>query len=101
MQIHMHSTDQKYTANIIKKTVKIWTPENIDQLKGCFECSDLNVMIDSSTNVDQATDVIISYIDQATDVIISYIRFCEDIIVSKKTINKFSQQQTLDRKGNQ
>ena len=66
------------TACIIKKTIKIWTPENIDQLKGCFECTDWGVMIESSTSIDQATDVITSYI-----------RFCEDNIVSKKSLKKF------------
>ena len=66
------------TACIIKKTIKIWTPENIDQLKGCFECTDWGVMIESSTSIDQATDVITSYI-----------RFCEDNIVSKKSIKIF------------
>ena len=66
------------TACIIKKTIKIWTPENIDQLKGCFEYTDWGVMIESSTSIDQATDVITSYI-----------RFCEDNIVSKKSIKIF------------
>ena len=32
-----------HTACIIKKTIKFWTPENIDQLKGCFECTDWGV----------------------------------------------------------
>ena len=75
------------TACIIKKTIKIWTPENIDQLKGCFECTDWGVMIESSTSIDQATDVITSYI-----------RFCEDNIVSKKSIKKFHNNKPWDTK---
>ena len=74
-----HSTGQKYAQLASsKKTIKIWTPENIDQLKGCFESTDWGVMIESSTSIDQATNVITSYI-----------RFCEDNIVSKKSIKIF------------
>ena len=74
-----HSTGQKYTQLASsKKTIKIWTPENIDQLNGCCECTYWGVMIESSTSIDQATDVITSYI-----------RFCEDNIVSKKSIKIF------------
>ena len=46
-------------------------------------------MIESSTSIDQATDVITSYI-----------RFCEDNIVSKKSIKIFPQQQSLGHKEN-
>ena len=60
----------------------IWTPENIDQLKGCFECTDWGVMKDSSTNIDQATGVITSFI-----------RFCEDNIVLKKSIKRKSKKE--------
>ena len=74
----LHFTGQKYVQLASSLTVKIWTAENIDQLKGCIECIDWSVMIVSSAKIDQATDVVTSYI-----------RFCEDNIVSKKTITFF------------
>ena len=46
--------------------------------EGCFECTYWSEMIDSSTNIDQPTNVITSYI-----------RFCEAYIVSWKTIKNF------------
>ena len=48
-----------------------------DELRGCYECTDWNVLTDSCADVNEAADVVCDYI-----------RFCEDIIPTK-TIKVF------------
>ena len=64
---------------VITKTVKVWSPEHVDQLQGCFECTKWNVFIDSSDNVSEATDVI-------TD----YVTFCENMIIPTKEVKIYA-----------
>ena len=66
------------TEPIVKKSVKVWTPESVDQLRGCFDCTDWNVLIDSCESVHEAADVV-------TD----YISFCEDLVIPTKTVKLF------------
>ena len=66
------------TDPVVKKRVKVWTTESVEELKGCFECTDWNILIDACDNVSDATDVISSYIS-----------FCEDTIIPQKEIKIF------------
>ena len=63
------------TDPVVKKRVKVWTPESVDALKGCFECTEWNVLLDSCESVNEATDVISGYIS-----------FCEDTIIPQKIV---------------
>ena len=63
----------------MKKRVKVWTNESVEELKGCFECTDWSVLLDSCDNVDEATDVISGYIT-----------FCEEMIITQKHVKKKS-----------
>ena len=63
---------------IVKKSVKVWTPESEEQLRGCFECTEWSVLLDSCENVSEATDVVSSYI-----------AFCKDMLISTKTVKLF------------
>jgi hypothetical protein len=62
----------------VKKIVKVWSDDNVQQLQGCYECTDWDMFIESSNSVDKATDVISSYIT-----------FCEDTIIQKKEVKIF------------
>ena len=62
------------TEPVIKKQVKVWTDECEETLRGCFECTDWDVLLDSSN------------VDVAADVVSDYITFCEDLIVPTKTV---------------
>ena len=66
------------TDPIVKKRVKVWTPESEEQLRGCFECTEWSVLGDSCENVSEAADVVSSYIV-----------YCEDMSISTKTVKVF------------
>ena len=42
----------------MRKSVKVWTTESEDELRGCYECTDWNVLIDSCADVNEAADVV-------------------------------------------
>ena len=58
--------------------MKVWMTESQDELRGCYECTDWNVLTDSCADVNEASDVVCDYI-----------RFCEDMIIQTKTIKVF------------
>ena len=66
------------TDRVVKKTVKVWTPESEEQLRGCFECTEWSVLVDSCDNVSGAADVVSSYVT-----------FCEDMLIPTKTVKVF------------
>ena len=71
------------TDPIVKKSVKVWTPESEKQLRGCFECTEWSVLVDSCENVSEAADVVSNYIV-----------FCEDMLISSKTVKVFPNNKT-------
>jgi hypothetical protein len=60
---------------VVKKNVKLWNNESVEQLQGCFECTDWDMFLNSSENVSEAADVISEYI-----------KFCEDVVVPTKSV---------------
>ena len=66
------------TNPVVRKCVKVFSSEKVDELRACYECTDWDMFIDSSSSVDEATDVISSYI-----------MFCEDSIIPCKQIKIF------------
>lgn len=58
------------------KTVAVWTEDSIETLKGCFACTDWSIFHSSN-------------IDDATESITSYILFCIDNVVAKKDITVY------------
>ena len=66
------------SESVFKKTVKVWSQDSIEQLRGCYECTDWNMFLESSDSVNEAADVI-------TD----YITFCEDTVIPTKTVKVF------------
>eukprot|EP00745_Piridium_sociabile_P040895 TRINITY_DN7963_c0_g1_i8.p1 TRINITY_DN7963_c0_g1~~TRINITY_DN7963_c0_g1_i8.p1 ORF type:complete len:536 (+),score=69.46 TRINITY_DN7963_c0_g1_i8:209-1816(+) len=66
------------TEPVVKKSVKVWTTESVDELRGCFDCTDWGVLTDSCQNVHEVADVVSCYI-----------KFCENMIIPTKTIKIF------------
>ena len=57
------------------KHVKQWTDSAVDTLQGCFDCTDWAMFKDTSTDLDEYTDVVCDYIT-----------FCENVCVPTKSI---------------
>ena len=60
------------------KKVKVWTKDTTETLEACFDCTDWEVLLDSSSSLDEAAEVVTSYI-----------QFCEDMLVSEKTFKQY------------
>ena len=70
------------TQPVVRKSVKVWMTESEDELRGCYECTDWNVLIGSC---DSCADV-----NEAADVVCDDIRFCEDMIIPTKNYRRVS-----------
>ena len=66
------------TKKVEKKQVRVWSPECVSELQGCFGCTDWDVLIGVSKSVNEATDMISSYIN-----------FCEDVLIPTKIVKIF------------
>ena len=51
------------TEKVEKKPMRVWSPECVSELQGCFDCTEWNVLIGSSESVNEAIDVVSSYIE--------------------------------------
>lgn len=60
------------------KSVRVWSDEACEELRGCFECTDWSVFHDEDNNVDNVADCVTEYIN-----------FCVDMIIPCKTIKSF------------
>lgn len=63
----------------VVRHVKVWTQESVEALRGSFDCTDWDMLINSSASLDEAAEVI-------TD----YINFCTDNVVEQKQVKTFS-----------
>ena len=54
----------------IVKTVKCWTAESIECLRGCFDCTDWQMFYDSTSELNELVDVISSYVTHCVDILI-------------------------------
>ncbi len=61
-------------------TVKSWSEDAIETLRGCFECSDWDLVLSASGN----------NTNELTDAVTSYICVCEKLFVNDKTVTIFS-----------
>ena len=64
----------KQTKPVVK-TTKVWSPEGVEALNGCFHCTDWSPFLEESDTLDEAVDVLSSYIN-----------FCCDTVLETKTI---------------
>jgi hypothetical protein len=58
----------------ITKT-QVWSKESVEELNGCFACTDWGIFQESCSDLNELTDTINEYI-----------KFCEDNIIPKKTV---------------
>ncbi|KAK0141045.1 RNA-directed DNA polymerase from mobile element jockey [Merluccius polli] len=58
-------------------TVKVWTNDKLEELKGCFLCTDWDIFL-KDTDIDSATEA-------TTD----YINFCIESVIPTKTIKRY------------
>jgi hypothetical protein len=65
----------------VQRTVRQWISDAIDMLRGCFECTDWDIFLESSDNLDECTEVVLDYIT-----------FCEDVCVPSKDVFLFPNQ---------
>ncbi len=63
----------------VLRTVKRWTNEAEQDLKVCFDLTDLSVFEAAATNLDELTETVTSYIS-----------FCEDICIPTRTFLPFN-----------
>lgn len=70
--------NQHVYASMLTKCVKVWMPESVEELRGCFECTEWEVFLNACNTVSEATDVVSSYIS-----------FCEDLIIPQKKVKIF------------
>ena len=57
------------------KTIKMYTTEAVEALKGCYDCTDWSVFTESSQSLDEATEVVSDYIN-----------FCVDLVIPTKQV---------------
>lgn len=60
--IPCYSTELK-RGNVQTKTVKSWTDDAIERLRGYFDCTIWNVFMDSSVDIDELNDVVSYCVD--------------------------------------
>ena len=59
----------------VKRQVKIWTTDAVEQLKGCYACTDWDVLFEGTHDINEHADIL-------TD----YVKFCQDSIIPEKTV---------------
>jgi hypothetical protein len=67
------------TVKPVTKTIKVWTPDTLDQLKGCFEWTNWEVFQQACHSLEELVVTI-------TD----YITFCVDTIIPTKTVKIYA-----------
>ena len=59
------------------RQVKVWSQEAIEELNGCFHCTDWNVLLEGAS------------LDEQVDIITGYIKFCVDVVVPGKEVRSY------------
>ena len=75
--IPLYRQKLKRTKPVVR-TTRVWNPESVDSLNGCFECTDWGVFLDEGSSLDEAADVISSYIS-----------FCVDLVLDLKEVKVY------------
>ncbi|XP_067658336.1 uncharacterized protein [Haliotis asinina] len=66
------------TGKTTKKIIRTWTEDSLEQLKGCFECTNWAVFLENAENIDDLVDTVTSYIN-----------FCVDLVIPVKEIKTY------------
>lgn len=65
-------------GKVVSKQVKNWTENSSLTLQGCMDCTDWNVFVDSSSDLDELTDFVSSWVS-----------YCEDIVTPGKMVKVY------------
>ena len=65
----------------VKRTVRQWTRTASDRLRGCFDCTNWDVFLETSESLDECTEVV-------TD----YVTFCEELCIPTKEVTMYPNQ---------
>ena len=63
------------TGTVEEKTVTLWNDEGIEQLRGCFECTNWDCFYDTCSSLSELTDTVTEYMN-----------FCMNMILPKKIV---------------
>ena len=76
--IHMVPTykTQFKRSKPVTRLVKQWTPDSLEELRACYDCTQWDVLCDGN-------------LEQNTDVISAYLIFCQDMIIPQKEVKCF------------
>ncbi|XDV36635.1 hypothetical protein PO909_006381 [Leuciscus waleckii] len=69
------------------QSVKVWSSDKTEELKGCFLCTDWNIFFKDAD------------IDSATESISAYISFCIDSVIPQKTVKRYPNNKPYITKG--
>jgi hypothetical protein len=74
----------KYTPVVkrqspVVRSVQCWTPEACDELRGCMECTDWDVFVDSCETLDELSETVSDYIN-----------FCVDSVIPVKQVTHYA-----------
>ena len=75
--IPLYRQKLKRTKPVVR-TTRVWSQESVDSLNGCFECTDWDVFLGDGSSLDEAADVISSYIS-----------FCVDLVLETKKVKVY------------
>ena len=59
-------------------TIKEWSDDVVEKLKGSLDCTDWDVFVDSSSDISELTESVCGYID-----------FCVEFTIPQKTVKNF------------
>ena len=63
----------------VTRTMKEWSDDAVEKLKGSLDCTDWDVFVDSSSDINELTESVCGYID-----------FCVESTIPQKTVKKKS-----------
>lgn len=62
----------------VTRTIKEWSDDAVEKLKGSLDCTDWDVFVDSSSDINELTESVCGYID-----------FCVECTIPQKTVKMF------------
>ena len=62
----------------VKRQVKVCSTDAVEQLKGCYACTDWDVLFEG-----------INDINENTDILIVYVKFCQDSVIPENTVTVY------------
>ena len=65
----------------VTRTIKEWSDDAVEKLKGSLDCTDWDVFVNSSSDINELTEL--------TESVCRYIDFCVECTIPQKTVKMF------------